>query len=47
MVQLSSVNAIHCTDINDDGKIDMVIGGNEFDFHSSIGAARCKFWVMC
>ena len=27
-VQLSSVNAISCKDINDDGKIDIVLGGN-------------------
>ena len=32
MVQLSSVNAIHCMDINNDGKIDIVSGGNQFDF---------------
>jgi enediyne biosynthesis protein E4 len=32
MEQLSSVNAIHCTDINDDGKPDIVLGGNEFGF---------------
>ena len=32
MIQLSSVNAIHCMDINKDGKIDIVSGGNQFDF---------------
>src|SRR6185295_20162022 len=32
MIQLSSVNAIHCMDINNDGKIDIVSGGNQFDF---------------
>jgi hypothetical protein len=31
-LQLSSINAIHCTDINDDGKIDIIAGGNEFGF---------------
>lgn len=31
-VQLSSVNAILCTDINSDGKIDLVLGGNNFNF---------------
>ncbi len=31
-VQFSSVNAILCTDINYDGKIDMVLGGNKFHF---------------
>ena len=32
MVQLSSVNAIHCMDINHDGRIDIISGGNQFDF---------------
>jgi hypothetical protein len=31
-VQLSCVNAISCTDINNDGKIDLVLGGNQFGF---------------
>jgi hypothetical protein len=31
-VQLSSVNAISCTDINNDGKIDLVLGGNQLGF---------------
>jgi hypothetical protein len=31
-VQLSSVNAILPTDVNNDGKIDLIIGGNRFDF---------------
>ncbi|MEO8171821.1 MAG: FG-GAP-like repeat-containing protein, partial [Sediminibacterium sp.] len=31
-LQLSSVNAIHCTDVNNDGKIDIIAGGNEFGF---------------
>lgn len=31
-VQLSSVNAIKCTDLNSDGKIDIVLGGNQFGF---------------
>lgn len=30
--QLSSVNAIHCMDVNDDGKTDLVIGGNLYTF---------------
>ncbi len=29
-VQFSCVNAIHCTDINKDGKTDLVLGGNKF-----------------
>jgi len=32
MVQLSSVNAIHCMDVNDDGKTDLVLGGNLYTF---------------
>ncbi|HEY1870958.1 MAG TPA: CRTAC1 family protein, partial [Chitinophagaceae bacterium] len=31
-LQLSSVNSIHCIDINNDGNIDIVSGGNQFDF---------------
>lgn len=31
-VQFSSVNAILCTDINSDGKTDLVLGGNKFEF---------------
>ncbi len=32
MTQLSSVNAIHCMDVNGDGFMDAVVGGNRFDF---------------
>ena len=32
LVQLSCVNAIHCTDLDGDGKPDIVLGGNEFGF---------------
>ena len=31
-VQFSSVNSILCTDINQDGKIDLILGGNKFAF---------------
>jgi hypothetical protein len=31
-LQLSSVNSIHCIDINNDGYPDIVSGGNQFDF---------------
>lgn len=31
-VQLSCVNAVICSDINDDGKPDLILGGNDFSF---------------
>jgi len=31
-LQLSSVNAIHCTDLDGDSKPDIILGGNEFGF---------------
>lgn len=37
MVQLSSVNAICSSDINNDGKIDLVLGGNMFSFPPQFG----------
>ena len=37
MAQVSSVDAISCTDINNDGKIDLVIGGNEDNFPPQFG----------
>ena len=37
MVQLSSVNAIQCTDVNGDGKPDLVMGGNDFGFLPQFG----------
>ncbi len=30
--QLSSVNAIQATDLNRDGKVDLILGGNHFDY---------------
>ncbi len=32
MTQLSCIRSILCTDVNADGKTDLVLGGNEFDF---------------
>src|SRR5437762_4966528 len=32
MVQLSCVNVIHCMDVNRDGYVDLVLGGNQFGF---------------
>lgn len=37
MVQLSSVCAISCLDVNHDGHIDLVMGGNEFGFLPQFG----------
>jgi hypothetical protein len=37
MVQLSSINAIRCLDINHDGHPDLVLGGNEFGFLPQFG----------
>jgi len=36
MVQMSSVNAIHCMDVNNDGSTDVVLGGNQFDFQPQL-----------
>jgi hypothetical protein len=43
MVQLSSVNAIQCTDINGDGFPDLVLGGNEFGFLPQFGRLDASF----
>ena len=37
MVQLSSVNAIRCLDVNGDGYPDLVLAGNEFGFLPQFG----------
>ena len=36
-IQLSSVKSVLPIDINEDGKIDLVIGGNEFGFQPQLG----------
>ena len=36
-IQLSSVKNVLPVDINDDGKIDLVVGGNEFGFQPQLG----------
>jgi hypothetical protein len=36
MVQLSSVNAIYCMDVNGDGFMDIVTGGNQFNFQPQL-----------
>lgn len=37
ITQFSSVNAILCTDLNGDGKTDLLLGGNKFDFQPQFG----------
>ena len=37
MVQLSSINAIYCKDVNGDGSVDLLMGGNEFGFLPQLG----------
>jgi len=32
MAQLSCINAIYCTDVNNDGFTDLILGGNQFGF---------------
>ncbi|HXO76004.1 MAG TPA: VCBS repeat-containing protein, partial [Puia sp.] len=42
-VQLSSLNAILCTDVNGDGAPDLVMGGNEFGFLPQFGRLDASF----
>jgi enediyne biosynthesis protein E4 len=43
MVQLSSVNAINCTDINGDHKPDLILGGNMFGFPPQFGRLDASY----
>ena len=43
LVQLSSVNAIQCMDLNGDGFTDLVLGGNEFGFLPQFGRLDASF----
>jgi hypothetical protein len=43
MAQVSSVNAIHCTDIDNDGNTDLVIAGNEDNFLPQFGRLDASF----
>ena len=43
MVQLSSLNAICATDINGDGKMDVIAGGNMFSFPPQFGRLDASF----
>jgi len=42
-VQLSSVNAIRCMDFNQDGNIDLVLGGNNYGFQPQFGRLDASF----
>ncbi|QEC70246.1 CRTAC1 family protein [Panacibacter ginsenosidivorans] len=42
-VQFSSVNAILCTDINNDDKSDIIIGGNKFGFQPQFGRLDASY----
>jgi len=42
-VQFSSVNAISCSDVNGDGKLDVVTGGNMYDFTPQFGRLDSNF----
>ncbi|MFT3681911.1 MAG: VCBS repeat-containing protein [Ferruginibacter sp.] len=43
MVQLSSVNAIYSTDLNNDNKPDLVLGGNMFEFPPQFGRLDASY----
>ncbi len=43
MVQLSSVNAVNCSDIDGDGVKDIIIGGNKFWFPTQFGRLDASF----
>ena len=43
MVQLSSVNAIEITDVNNDNKADLITGGNLFTFPPQFGRLDASY----
>ncbi|MEP6845880.1 MAG: VCBS repeat-containing protein, partial [Panacibacter sp.] len=45
-VQFSCVNAILCIDINNDGRNDIVLGGNKFDFLPQFSRLDASFGVV-
>jgi len=46
-VQLSSVKAIICKDLNNDGYTDLLLGGNEFNFQPQLGRLDASpGWVL-
>jgi hypothetical protein len=42
-VQLSSLNAILCTDVNSDGRPDLLLGGNQFGLLPQFGRLDASF----
>jgi hypothetical protein len=43
MTQLSSLNAVYCTDLNNDGNIDLVAGGNKFNLQPQFGRLDASY----
>jgi len=43
VIQFSSVNSISCSDINNDGKTDIITGGNIFDFSPQFGRLDANY----
>ena len=43
MVQISSINAIHQVDINNDGYMDLILGGNKFGFPPQFGRLDASY----
>jgi hypothetical protein len=43
MVQISSINAIHQIDINHDGYMDLILGGNNFGFPPQFGRLDASY----
>ncbi|MEP6711432.1 MAG: FG-GAP-like repeat-containing protein [Ferruginibacter sp.] len=43
MLQISSVNAVCCTDINHDNRPDIIIGGNKFSFPPQFGRLDASY----
>ncbi|MBS1655205.1 MAG: FG-GAP repeat protein, partial [Bacteroidetes bacterium] len=46
IVQFSSVNAINCTDVNDDGKPDIIMGGNQYGFPPQFGRLDANYGIV-
>ena len=42
-MQLSSVNSVYATDVNGDNKIDLISGGNNFNFPPQFGRLDASY----